>query len=91
MLTSHQSAIDLVSCSTEPSTSKSSKRSRVDLEDTSPLPKRRLVMARTVDKWIVENDKSFNTSTWLEYGLVDRKYVSCLFQVHSLCSRCEEL
>ena len=73
----------LISCSTEPSTSRSSKRSSVDLEDTSPSPKRRLVTARTVDKWIVENDKSFNTSTWLEYGLVDRTYVSCL-----KCSKC---
>ena len=41
--------------------------------------------ARTVDKWIVENDKSLNTSTWLEYGLVDRTYVSTLS-----CSKCTQ-
>ena len=54
----------LTSGSTETSSSRSTKRSSSDLEDNSPSPKRRLVTARTVDKWIVENDKSLNKSTW---------------------------
>lgn len=80
---SSSSSSTLTSGCTESSSSRLSKRSSCDLEDNSPSPKRRLVTARTVDKWIIENDKSLGASTWLEYGLVDRTYVSCL-----KCSKC---
>ena len=42
-------------------------------------------MARTVDKWIVENDKALNTATWLKYDKEDREYVATL-----KCSVCIE-
>ena len=48
-------------------------------------PPKRGVMARTVDKWIVENDKALNTATWLKYDKADREYVATL-----KCSVCIE-
>lgn len=41
-------------------------------------PKRREVTAKTVDKWILENDKTLNTATWLDYDLADRYHVAKL-------------
>ena len=40
--------------------------------------KRRVVLSRTVDKWITENDRSMNTSTWLTYERLNRECVCCL-------------
>ena len=42
-------------------------------------------MAKSVDKWISENDKELNTSTWLKYTVVDRLHVVSL-----LCSVCTQ-
>ena len=33
---------------------------------------------KSVDKWIVDNDKTLNTTTWLKYDKVDREYVATL-------------
>ena len=33
---------------------------------------------KTVDKWIVDNYKTLNTTTWLKYDKVDREYVATL-------------
>ncbi len=41
-------------------------------------PKRRAVTTKTVDKWIVEHDRTLNTSTWLEYDQADRYHVASL-------------
>ena len=37
--------------------------------------KRRMVLTRTVDKWIAENDRTLSTTTWLTY---ERLCVQCL-------------
>ncbi len=39
---------------------------------------RRAVSTKTVDKWILEHDKTLNTSTWLEYTVEDRYQVAIL-------------
>jgi len=41
---------------------------------------KRKVTRRTVDKWIVENDKTLNATIWLKYEMVvgDREHVSAL-------------
>ena len=44
---------------------------------SSPSKNRGLTM-KTVDKWIVDNDKTLNTTTWLKYDKVDREYVATL-------------
>ncbi len=46
--------------------------------------KRRAVSVATVEKWITDYDKAFNTATWLNYEKADRSRVSCL-----KCSVCE--
>jgi len=48
-----------------------------------PPRKKRGVTAKTVDKWITENDKTLNMSTWLQYDKADREYVTSL-----KCSMC---
>ena len=40
--------------------------------------KRIAVTAKTVDKWILEHDKTLNTSTWLEYERAERYHVATL-------------
>ena len=40
--------------------------------------KRRAVTTKTVDKWILEHNKTFNTSTWLEYERADQYHVATL-------------
>ena len=52
-------------------------RKHASSDGGGPSPKRG-VMARTVDKWIVENDKALNTATWLKYDKADREYVATL-------------
>ena len=59
-------------------------RKRASSDGGGPPPKRG-VMARTADKWIVENDKPLNTATWLKYDKADREYVATL-----KCSVCIE-
>ena len=51
--------------------------------DGGPPSKKRGVTAKTVDKWIAENDKVLNTTTWLRYDKLDREYVASL-----KCSMC---
>ena len=34
------------------------------------VAKQRVVLSRTVDKWITKNDRSLNTTTWLTYEYV---------------------
>ncbi len=46
--------------------------------DGGPPAKKRGVTARTVDKWIAENDKVLSTATWLTYNKVGREYVATL-------------
>ena len=53
--------------------------------DDDPLPKKRGVSAKTVEKWIAKNDKPLSTSTWLKYDKADREYVATL-----KCSVCIE-
>ena len=40
--------------------------------------KKRLVTMTTTEKWIAENDKTLNTTSWLQYEVIDRSYVSSL-------------
>ena len=48
------------------------------MENMSGCEKQK-VTRRTVDKWIVENDKTLNTTIWLKYEMVvDREHVSAL-------------
>ena len=42
------------------------------------VAKRRMVLTRTVDKWITENDRTLNTTTWLTYERLNRECVHCL-------------
>ena len=51
--------------------------------DDGPPTKKRGVTAKTVDKWIADNDRALNTTTWLKYDRVGREFVS-VFSVHSL-------
>ena len=46
-------------------------------EDYPPTKKLALAV-RTFEKWIRENDKLFNTRTWLVYEKVDREFVSSM-------------
>ena len=49
-----------------------------------PSKKKRMLTAKTVDKWIAEYDKDLNTTTWLKYEVVDRVHIESL-----KCSVCE--
>ena len=66
---------------------KMSGRKRVvdSVSNEGSLSKKRDVTVETVQKWIRDNDKSLNTSTWLQYVKIDRKYVEKL-----KCSVCVE-
>ena len=50
-----------------------------------PSSKRRIVSTATVDKWILEHDKSLNTATWLKYDKADRHHMARL-----MCSVCKQ-
>ena len=41
--------------------------------DGSPASKRRMLQAKSVNKWIAENNKELNTSTWLTYTVHRRR------------------
>ena len=43
-----------------------------------PSCMKRSVTMKTVDKWIAENDKALNTTTWLQYDRKDREYVASM-------------
>ena len=60
-------------------------RKRAARSDDDPPPKKRGVSAKTVEKWIAENDKALSTSTWLKYDKADCEYVATL-----KCSVCIE-
>ena len=44
----------------------------IDLEApcSDSLTKKRSVQKKTIEKWIVENDKELNTSVWLKFETV---------------------
>ena len=48
--------------------------------------KKRIVTTTTAKKWIAENDKTLNTTSWLQYEVIDRSYVSSL-----KCSMCAQV
>jgi len=60
-------------------------RKRAAFSDNDPPPKKRGVSAKTVEKWIAENNKALSTSTWLKYDKADHEYVATL-----KCSVCIE-
>ena len=37
-----------------------------------------MLLAKSIDKWIVEYDKELNTSTWLKYAVIDCIHVDAL-------------
>ena len=53
-------------------------RKHAACSDDDPPPKKRGVSAKTVEKWIAENDKALSTSTRLKYDKADHKYVATL-------------
>ena len=55
--------------------------------DDNPPPKKQGVSAKTVEKWIAENDKALSTSTWLKYK-VDHKYVT--MRKFSMCIKIQD-
>ena len=55
-----------------------SRSSAFDVDSDLPPSKKRGLTMKTVDKWIVDNDKTLNTTTWLKYDKVDREYVATL-------------
>ena len=48
----------------------------VDVE--GPSCKKHGVTMKTVDKWIAENNKALNTTTWLQYDRKDHEYVASM-------------
>ena len=44
----------------------------------SEAPKRRAVQKKTVQEWISQYDKQYNTTVWLKYDTADRNHVSKL-------------
>ena len=68
-----------------------SKRSRLTDDSSSSASstsKKRLVSVATVDKWVLDHDKTLNTATWLTYEKFDRHHVALL--QCSVCKRFEE-
>lgn len=53
--------------------------------DSVPSTKKTMLLAKSVDKWIVEYDKELNTSTWLKYAVIDCIHVDAL-----ACSVCTD-
>ena len=45
---------------------------------SGPMAKKRAVHRRTVKKWIIENDRAMNTSTWLKFKMAERDHVAVL-------------
>lgn len=62
------------------SSSSSRSRSSTDTEQQNYIPpnKKRALTVSTVQKWIAENDKALNTTTWLKYETTGRTYVEAM-------------
>ena len=62
-----------------------SSSSEAGSSSTSGEPKKRAVQRRTVEKWISELDREFDTSLWLKFDMADREHVALL-----KCSICSQ-
>lgn len=51
--------------------------------DSATSSKRRMLLAKRVDKWIVEHDEELSTVTWLKYTVVDCPHVDTLTCLYS--------
>ena len=56
-----------------------------DERPTSPPAKKKLVLKKTSEKWIAENDREMNMAIWLKYNVPGRDSVRTLG-----CSVCYE-
>ena len=54
------------------------KRGAVASETNDVPPKKRGVIVKTIQKWVIESDREMDTSVWLRYDKVDREYVVTL-------------
>ena len=54
--------------------------SEIDLDASygDPPTKKRSVLKKTVEKWIVENNKELNTSVWLKFETAAATYIICV-------------
>ncbi len=68
------------------SCSSSSTSKRPSSSSEEPATKRRILYSRSVDKWISENDKELQTSSWLKCDVVAREQVDCL-KCSSVCTK----
>lgn len=59
-----------------------------DSSSSASTPKGRLVNVATVDKWVIDHDKSLNTATWLTYEKAYGHHVALLRC--RICIRFEE-
>ena len=55
-----------------------SSSSGFDADSNLPPSKKHGVTTKTVDKWIADNDKTHNTTTWLKYDKDGREHVATL-------------
>ena len=55
-----------------------SSSSGFDADSNLPPSKKHGVTTKTVDKWIADNDKTLNKTTWLKYDKADREHVATL-------------
>ena len=63
--------------------------SESDSSSSAPsTSKKRAVSVATVDKWVLDHDKTLNMTTWLQYEKADRHHVALLRC--SVCKRFEE-
>ena len=53
-------------------------RSRASSSSEDPPGKKRAVSWKTVEKWVMENDRTLNTSVWLKFDMADRDHVLAL-------------
>ena len=53
-------------------------RSRVSLSSEHPPAKKRAVSRKTIKKWVMENNRTLNTSVWLKFDMADRDNVLAL-------------
>ena len=61
-----------------------SSSSGFDADSDLPPLKKRGVTTKTVYKWIADNDKTLNTTTWLKYDKADREHVATLKCIRSV-------
>ena len=55
-------------------------------ESSEGSSKQRMLLAKSVDKWIVEYDKEYNTETWLKYNAVDWTHMETLNSIRYMMS-----